>query len=109
MSQHKCQRCGKCCLEVGKTFWKHGASDSSGKPFGDHGLLNKLANNGHQDDLGPCEMFVQIGAGNLCAIEKWAGLQYKPRACVLYPEDGEECLNEESPNERYPRGSSKVL
>jgi len=56
MAESECQRCGNCCIDVGRTFWKAGNLDLD-KPFGDIEALNFRANDGDYEDNGlACEM-----------------------------------------------------
>jgi hypothetical protein len=99
MTAHQCQRCGKCCAEVGRTFWKHGNLMGGKKPFGDVDELNGLAANGeHQDDGLPCEMMEadpRAPGKFLCKIHRVYGFAVKPAVCQSYPEQGEECFRQE--------------
>ena len=88
----ECQRCGACCLTIGRTFWKHG--NLTDRPFGDIEELNQRANDDDVDDLGvPCEMFEMRGKIGVCLIQERYGLEAKPTPCKEYP-DGELCLRE---------------
>ena len=96
----RCLRCGGCCQEVGRFFWTHGNLDAE-KPFGDHDLLNAQAKAKADEadyiDTGPCEMLLEISGEMFCAIEKYAGREYKPRACVVFPVALSDCwMNPES-------------
>lgn len=85
----KCQRCGRCCLEVGRTFWKTG--DFSGIPE----LAERAKDGDHEDGELPCEM-LRIERGKaICLIEKQYGRAAKPEVCREYPENGELCFREE--------------
>lgn len=80
----ECQRCGACCLTVGRTFWKNGDYD-------DIPELNKRAGNGDYEDAGlPCEMFELRDGIGVCLIHEKYGWQAKPKVCREYP-DGELC------------------
>lgn len=88
-----CRRCGQCCQDCGTSFWIHGNLKGDGEPFGDHVLLNKLGSNVHYKDDGlPCKMLQVIGGIPFCAIERYAGLEYKPVVCRKFPEIGEDCF-----------------
>ena len=64
MRTHKCKRCGRCCIEVGRTFWKNG----NYKAIPD---LDVLANNGDHEDGGlPCEMLSHGNGVAVCGIEE---------------------------------------
>lgn len=79
-------------MKCGTNFWVHG------KPFGDHILLNKLARGRDQGDDGlPCEMLKVVGHKTCCAIEHYAGKEYKPVVCREFPEVGDECFFVKSP------------
>jgi len=80
-----CQRCGRCCLEVGRTFWKGGDFDK-------HPALNALANDGDYEDGGlSCEMLRFEGGKAVCLIQKNFGHEAKPKACREFPGDDDEC------------------
>ena len=80
-------------MKCGTTFWLHGNLKADGKPFGSHEMLNRLANNREpQDDDLPCEMFKVIGHRTFCAIERYAGNEYKPIVCREFPEIEDECF-----------------
>lgn len=80
-------------MKCGATFWIHGNLKSDGKPFSTHILLNKLARSReHLDDGLPCEMLQVIGHKTFCAIERYAGREYKPMVCREFPEIGDECF-----------------
>lgn len=86
----ECKRCGRCCLEVGRTFWKNGNYD-------DIPELKKRANNGdHEDGDLPCEMLAIIEGKAICLIQRDYGYEAKPRVCRGYPEEGELCFQEQS-------------
>lgn len=92
-----CQRCGKCCNSVGRTFWKAGCLlfIDENRQFGDCQELNDLANNGDHEDNGlPCGMLAFEDGRAVCLIEKNYGKQYKPTVCEKYPEEGEKCFIE---------------
>jgi hypothetical protein len=100
----KCLQCGRCCLTVGRTFWKGGnvvgcpsvAPDGVGRQFGDIKELNDLANNGDHEDNGlPCEMLVIEKGKAICKIHRDYGYDAKPLSCQEYPEDGELCFAEQ--------------
>jgi len=95
-----CMRCGRCCLEVGRTFWKVG-NLSAEKPFnpekafGDIEELNKRANDGDHEDGGlPCEMLTFENGRAVCIIQRDYGYDAKPTVCKNYPENGEKCFAE---------------
>jgi hypothetical protein len=83
----KCQRCGKCCVNVG-TIFVH-----SGHPI-IRAILQSVPDDFFQDD-GPCPMYTVDSEGeSLCLIHRYLGVRYKPSECRAYPEDGEECFRE---------------
>lgn len=91
-----CQRCGQCCLTVGRTFWKHGNLDAE-KPFSNNALLNLWANNDdHSEDGGPCEMLIWLNGVPTCFIHAYYGEPLKPSACKQYPEPGTRCAYEQA-------------
>lgn len=99
MKENKCHRCGKCCREVGRTFWKAGCIlfIDINRQFGDCKALNDLANNGDHEDGGlPCEMLSYDEKGKaVCGIEELYGKKYKPTVCEEYPDEGEKCFFEQ--------------
>lgn len=92
-NQIPCHRCGKCCEEVGASFWRYGNLDED-KPFGDIEELNIRANNGIWDDEGKCAMLVKLGDFSLCQIEVKYGHGAKPTACKEYPQRANLCFCE---------------
>ena len=90
----ECQRCGRCCLETGRTFWKNGLIEA--KPFDGNSVLIAKATNGDHEDGGlPCEMLVITDGKAVCLIERDYGREAKPCACREYPEVGELCFREQ--------------
>lgn len=80
-------------MKCGINFWVHGNLKADGKPFGTHILLNNLARGREQSDNGlPCEMLKVIGHKTFCAIERYAGKEYKPVVCRDFPEIRNECF-----------------
>ena len=78
----ECGRCGNCCIDVGRTFWKNG--DFEGVPG-----LNNRANDGDSEDGGlPCAMlsFDENGKA-VCGVEQVYGRKYKPKVCREYQGD----------------------
>ena len=95
-SIHTCHRCGRCCLEVGRTFWKAGNLCPS-FPFRDCDILNRRAADGDHEDNGlPCEMLAFQDGLAVCCIERDYGYEYKPLACRDYPEPGELCFRDKA-------------
>lgn len=91
-SKMTCQRCGQCCMKCGSTFWVHG-NLSVHLPFGNHALLNKLADGREPLDDGlPCEMLTVIGHKTFCAIERYAGKEFKPKVCREFPTVNDDCF-----------------
>lgn len=83
-----CQRCGRCCFRVGRTFWKNG-------DYKDIPDLDERANNGDHEDGGlPCEMLRYENDKATCLIQKKYGIEAKPPVCRTYPKDGEPCFRE---------------
>ncbi len=69
-----CKRCGNCCKDIGRTFWKTGNYQ--------HTELSKLASNGDHEDNGlPCEMLMQVSGKATCAIQLFLGEKFKPKVC----------------------------
>ena len=84
-----CQRCGKCCKDVGTIWaqsehpliWAVGAAVNRRVP----GLFR---------DHGPCDMLKMDPCGRAtCLLQQWLGWKAKPAACREYP-DGEKCFRE---------------
>lgn len=93
---HECHRCGRCCFEVGRTFWKVGNLNFP-KQFGNIEELNNRAADGDHEDNGlPCEMLVIENGQAVCLIEKRFGRNAKPPVCKDYPFDNEPCFYQES-------------
>lgn len=85
--KHQCRRCGECCWNVGRNFWKHSKSL--------HPLLDCIADDiVPADESRPCAMLIWKGKHWLCAIEMTLGKKWKPEACRDYPFDGELCFRE---------------
>jgi Fe-S-cluster containining protein len=81
-----CNRCGKCCLELGASFWLHSDNELI-EAFG------KRMPPDFYNDVGPCDMLVVHESGRTtCLLQKWLGHSAKPRACRDYPFDGEQCF-----------------
>ena len=89
--QFVCKRCGNCCIDVGRTFWKSGNCKCDCKPFGEIDTLNRWALNGdHEDGELPCEMLDMTDGLATCLIEKKYGYEAKTLACREH-EGGERC------------------
>ena len=85
-----CKRCGKCCIEVGRTFWKVG-------DYGKIPELDEIARNGdHEDNELPCEQLEMVNSKAICKIHRDYGYPAKPKVCSRYPEDGELCFREKA-------------
>ncbi len=91
MTLHKikqvCKRCGRCCIDVGRTFWKTGS-------YEDIEELNKLAHNGDHEDNGlPCEMLsFDCDRTAVCRIQEIYGYDAKPTVCKEHQGDERCCL-----------------
>lgn len=84
-----CIRCGQCCKEVGRTFWKNGFF------IGCEGLNTRADDGDHEDGDLPCEMLSFDKDGKaVCGIQSIYGYKWKPRVCREYPEDEELCFRE---------------
>ena len=72
----ECRRCGNCCKDVGRTFWKNG-------DFNNVPELNVEKNNGDWEDGGlPCAMLRFDTDGKaVCLIHRDYGEEYKPDVC----------------------------
>jgi len=85
--KESCQRCGACCLTIGRTFWMNG-------DYEDFPDLVERKSNGDYEDYGvPCEMFEFRGEIGVCLIHERYGYEAKPAACKEYP-NGELCLRQ---------------
>ena len=85
-TKYKCQRCGLCCTNIGRTFYCHS----------EHPLLKEILEDmAIFSDTGPCSMFRQEKGKAICLIHKYLGRAAKPEACRDYPFDGEKCFYEE--------------
>ena len=70
----RCGRCGNCCKDVGRTFWKAGDYP--------HSELATLRHNDDHEDAGlPCEMLMWISGKSTCAIHLFLGEEFKPEVC----------------------------
>ncbi len=77
---NKCSRCGNCCKDVGRTFWKNAKYS--------HSELSALAKNGDSEDAGlPCEMLMWISGKATCAIHLFLGEEFKPEVCQEHEGD----------------------
>jgi len=86
---HTCHRCGLCCLDIGRTFWKGGTYNA--QP-----ALEIMANDGvYEDGSLPCEMLRFDNGLAVCLIHKLFGYHVKPAACRHYPEHETLCFLEE--------------
>lgn len=87
LANKTCFRCGNCCIDVGRTFWK-GGNLNFPHLFGDNDYLNKRANDGDYEDNGlPCEMHCVENGLSTCIIERDFGPGYKPIVCVEHQGD----------------------
>lgn len=76
----ECNRCGKCCWEVGRTFWKNGGGDGQWDGIAE---LENAANDGDHEDGGlACEMLDFDGGVAVCMVELAYGKEAKPEVCV---------------------------
>jgi len=81
----KCNRCGNCCIDVGRTFWKN-------RSYTDVPELQKIASNGDHEDNGlPCEMLDFKDGKAVCFIQAKYGREYKPDVCKEHLGD-ERCV-----------------
>ena len=77
-----CRRCGNCCIDVGRTFWKNGDYVNINKG------LDELANNGDHEDNGlSCEMLIFEKGKATCLIHKLFGYHAKPKSCKEHQGD----------------------
>lgn len=79
----KCQRCGHCCMAVGREFWLHGDYENKPQYPKLHELASKLKDTG--DGL-PCRMIVLYDGIATCQIHDIYGYNAKPKVCKNYPE-----------------------
>ena len=85
--ENNCQRCGDCCRQIGRNFWRFAYN---GDKFPNR-ILKSLALKtppDYSDNHDPCFM-LEFDEGGLavCLIEKYFGRDAKPKACREY--DGE--------------------
>ena len=85
--ENNCQRCGDCCREIGRNFWRFAYN---GEKFPNR-ILKSLALKtmpDYSDNHDPCFM-LEFDADGLavCLIEKYFGRDAKPKVCREY--DGE--------------------
>lgn len=72
----ECKRCGNCCIDIGRTFWKNGDYEKIDS------VLNDLANNSDHEDGGkPCEMLRFQDGKAVCQIHEIYGYDAKPKVC----------------------------
>ena len=86
-----CERCGNCCIDVGRTFWKNGNYEDVDS------ALNDLANNGdYEDGEKPCEMLKFLDGCEMlrlkhglavCLIQEIYGYDAKPDVCKEHQGD----------------------
>jgi hypothetical protein len=84
--QAECLRCGNCCLDVGRTFWKCGLVDMTGHPWS-NGLLQLAKNGDHEDGGLPCEMLLFSKGVAYCLIEVFFFREAKPTLCQYHNGD----------------------
>ena len=91
----ECSRCGDCCRDVGRTFWKSIALDVELLKKLDPYFITKLNNRDHEDNNLPCELlgFKKDAEGEdseaACRMQTLCG--FKPSACRDY-QSGERCV-----------------
>ncbi len=72
----ECKRCGNCCNDVGRTFWKNGNYEDVDS------WLDDWANDGdHEDGSLPCEMLHVDNGVARCFIQWKYGKGTKPLVC----------------------------
>ena len=78
-----CKRCGNCCIDVGRTFWKNGNYEDVDEE------LNNWAHNGdHEDGNKACEMLAWDDNGkSICFIHMLYGYDAKPDVCKEHQGD----------------------
>lgn len=96
ISKHTYHRCGLCCLEVGRTFWKCGRADPSVISHWPAEITAQANNGDHQDGNLSCEMLVKVNHLYGCLLEIKYGRCAKPLICRQYPLYGEKCFREEA-------------
>jgi hypothetical protein len=98
----KCQQCGRCCNEVGRTFWKGGDFRTITK------LRRRARDGDYADDAAvPCEMLKMKGELAICTIHRDYGYSAKPPACRNYPEAGELCFRQQA--EQAPAAPKRAI
>lgn len=71
-----CKRCGNCCIDVGRTWWKNGNYKRINQ------ALYDLSRNGDHEDGGkPCEMLRFQDGEAVCQIQENWGYDAKPEVC----------------------------
>jgi len=105
MKDRKCHRCGLCCLEVGRTFWKVAVTNPSVVRRWPPALIARARDGDFEDGNLPCEMLGRkdrretknrINRGYVCLLQSAYGYWAKPRSCRQYPFDGEKCFRQQA-------------
>ena len=95
MKDRKCHRCGLCCLEVGRTFWKVAVTNPSVVRRWPAALVARARDGDHEDGNLPYKMLSKVNRWYTCLLESKYGRRAKPLTCRQYPFDGEKCFREE--------------
>jgi len=100
MPDYNCNRCGACCMGVGKSFWLHVEDEV----LDEHPELKSLAEQMEGDDaFAPCFMLEIKNGIATCLLEQRYGRDAKPHVCRNYPDD------EECDYHKGMRGTGKAL
>jgi len=93
-ANQKCRRCGLCCLETGRTFWKIARSDLSVLRHWPPALLARARDGDYEGGNLPCEMLDNVKQRYVCLLESRYGRRAKPLICRQYPFDGKKCFRQ---------------
>ena len=79
--QEKCKRCGNCCIDVGRTFWKCiGMDAKEGTVEIPAELMARIKNGDHEDGGLACEMLTFDSGLAVCVLQR--DYKIKPSVCV---------------------------
>ncbi len=84
-TERECKRCGACCMQIG-TMWSQSEHPLI-KPLARLVIAHGVCSDGPE----PCDMLLIKDGQAVCLIEKYFGWAAKPKICLQYPEDGENC------------------
>ncbi len=75
----ECSRCGNCCQDVGRTFWKSIYLDKELLCCLTPQITKRLHNKDHEDGNMRCEMLFEDVLETTCLLERDCGV--KPSSC----------------------------